>query len=729
MRTAAALLLTENKLLKIGVYDANAKINLGHFDVFNNNRSFPKPANLLINGDEATPYRPGGDIYFPSETIVALPGLFYISKIVISETGSGANLTIDSGLTIGTVTHDTTITLNTGSVQTINLSDKQAKFVKFVVTGNTAIDGPSEIKIYGRVITPEVVPAITPRPYKGLSELFGGNGDKEFRTDLYPWPGYMIREYDFPSKIQNDTGTLYAFQPCYIQEAHLDDHYQFLHERGQAALPLYFQAQPEALYRQGYDAANVTWTNEYNEIQYGADINNPLSWANTGNWCYQQAARYGGTVVPNANILVDTTFKGNIKRSGLGYIQYFECGNEYDRWWQDKERSLKASEAAVKLSVAYDGHCGTIPLCGYKAADPTCKVVMGALADFNLDYIKYIYYWSLENRADGKVPFDAVNVHSYLTKFGGQYQANDKAIHPEAYTRPGYLAHGVYEYLQEFTDWITRYLPGVEIWWTETGTDSNPNSTVGVPLPTQAEAALQARPLNSYEKQAAWSMRLLFESMRGQFIDKILIYSIFNYSWCDELIEHYSDVNANYRNDNWIAGGYGDDTQFNTSGDLVAGQYCWLRSDSSPKTIDGTLIGTSITFTFPSQTERPYYSWNNGDVVDAKMIGNYQAQSNRITGIVTASTDTSLTLYITGISGSGTISTWRIETPFPKKPGWFAKDNSVRVLGSTLKFLRNDSTNEYRHIVWSNGSKEVHTLWSPTDAGIQINRTVSYRSK
>ena len=147
------------------------------------------------------------------------------------------------------------------------------------------------------------------------------------------------------------------------------------------------------------------------------------------------------------------------RHSGLGTIRYLENWNEPDRWWGPAETRFSAEELAAMGSADRDGHEGKMGnTFGVKNADPDMKLVLGGLAEADLNYIDDIRQWCLLNRTDKKFVYDVINVHRYTP-----------GISPEQ----GMLR----ETMQAIVDYRNQYLPDVEIWITEFGWDSGINET------------------------------------------------------------------------------------------------------------------------------------------------------------------------------------------------------------------------------------------------------------
>lgn len=230
---------------------------------------------------------------------------------------------------------------------------------------------------------------------------------------------------------------------------------------------------------------------DWKPISAGDNPELPSSYKEHARYMYQFAARYGSTKVPTQNLMLKP---GNSKTSGMGLIKYVENGNEPDKWWRGREGYFTAFELAAMCSADYDGHLGSLGAgYGAKTADPNIKFVMAGLAEMSLEYIQAMKLWS-DTYRNGSFPADVINLHHYSNVSGGQEANLKEAISPEDDSLKYKLAKIV-----EYRD---RYLPGKEIWLSEFGYDTNPNSPQGV------------KPIGNndvFEVQAQWLVRSYLE--------------------------------------------------------------------------------------------------------------------------------------------------------------------------------------------------------------------------
>ena len=197
---------------------------------------------------------------------------------------------------------------------------------------------------------------------------------------------------------------------------------------------------------------------------------------------YQYAARYGSSKMGYLYENVRTHSDGG-SEIGLNYIKWLEYGNEPNG---EDQRGATPYQLAALTSAAYDGHMRTLLadvynpndytyFLGAKNADPDIKVAMAGLAGIGNNYITSMCYWMRANRSDihgtwtsknDAIAMDAFNVHTY---FGEYYVLNGQGVHvgvcPEEY--------GLVEAMSRLIEFRNKYYPGVEVWLTEFGWDTN----------------------------------------------------------------------------------------------------------------------------------------------------------------------------------------------------------------------------------------------------------------
>ena len=226
----------------------------------------------------------------------------------------------------------------------------------------------------------------------------------------------------------------------------------------------------------------ASWLNATNNFPFnnkpvdepGLNTLDPNSYHKKSHHLYQFVARYGSAKVDAAKL---TLAPGQPALSGLGLIKYIEDWNEQDKSWEGKDAEFSPEEYAAMASADYDGHCNTMTggngTFGAKNADPNIKYVMGGLVDLNLDYIKRMKIWFEANRKDKKFATDVINFHVYAWKDGNSWQGGGPALSPEA--------AAFKERVAAITTYRDKNMPEVEVWISEFGWDTNPQSPLCAP--------------------------------------------------------------------------------------------------------------------------------------------------------------------------------------------------------------------------------------------------------
>ena len=141
-------------------------------------------------------------------------------------------------------------------------------------------------------------------------------------------------------------------------------------------------------------------------------------------------------------------------------------------------------------SADYDGDLHQMGrMVGVKNADPKAKLVMGGTAGLSLGFIKAMKAWADAKRGGG-FPADVLNVHHYSNDGGEQESLGAVGISPEA--------DHLRERVQALTEYRDRFLPGLELWVTEFGYDTNPKSPQRSPV---------IGPNSQEEVQGQWLVR------------------------------------------------------------------------------------------------------------------------------------------------------------------------------------------------------------------------------
>ena len=197
---------------------------------------------------------------------------------------------------------------------------------------------------------------------------------------------------------------------------------------------------------------------------------------------YQYAARYGSSKMAYLYDNVRAHSDGG-SEIGLNYIKWLEFGNEPNG---EDQRGTTPYQLAALTSASYDGHMRTVLadvynpddfsyFLGAKNADPDIKVAMAGLAGIGDNYIAAMCYWMRANRSDIRgtwtskndaIAMDAFNVHTYFGKIS-YLNGQDICVGvcPEEF--------GLVDAMSALVEFRDKYYPGVEIWLTEFGWDTN----------------------------------------------------------------------------------------------------------------------------------------------------------------------------------------------------------------------------------------------------------------
>jgi len=321
---------------------------------------------------------------------------------------------------------------------------------------------------------------------KTLRQIFGVNAFVDDPLTIISPVASSIREYhnwDW-DEANGDLNYMalqrkeFAWSPSYVAVWDFDKYYRDAKEMGISVFPC---LQGTAIPYRGEEDFNVK------PIYREYEAYKPQAYQDYAEYVFQFAARYGNTSV-DASLLV---LRADQKRlSGLNLISGVEVWNEPDKWWQGRKGYFHPFEYAAFLSAAYDGHEGRMgPKVGLKKADPKLPMIMGGLAETNLDYLLALKHWSDYNRK-GEFPAQVLNFHHYSNNAGGQNGNATAALSPER--------DSLKEKLEKLVLFRDRNFPPQEVWLSEFGYDSNPKSSQGAPA---------IGPWNANEVQAIWLLR------------------------------------------------------------------------------------------------------------------------------------------------------------------------------------------------------------------------------
>lgn len=226
--------------------------------------------------------------------------------------------------------------------------------------------------------------------------------------------------------------------------------------------------------------------------QRSASTTDPNSYLARSHYLFQFAARYGSQWVDPSLL---TLHPDQPKHSGLNLIRYVEDWNEQDRDWEGPNAQFSPEEYAAMLSADYDGHGRQLgednrDTYGIKNADPNIKVVMGGLANVDINYIEKMRTWFYTHRKDQKFAADVINVHIYAWKNGHNHEGGGPALSPEEARFK--------EKLQVLTEYRDKYLRNLEVWVSEFGWDTHERSVLSPPVIGR---------FDRQEVQAQWLLR------------------------------------------------------------------------------------------------------------------------------------------------------------------------------------------------------------------------------
>lgn len=448
------------------------------------------------NGKTGTPegnfFGSYNKMYYPIQVVIDLGALHSISEIFVFNTHDIDSLFFFTG-SPKNWTKNGAIYLDGYNIWESTSIGKSSRYLMIEFPSSKA--NISEIVLYGKAL--ETIPSTPKRTYHKpplFEDFLGINANHNHPLVKLSCAG-TVREYhnwqwdegnDDPS-YQGYPNNKFGWNPSWVSESSSGWNFDKTYSNFQLAqldvTPCLQQTPPYLQTEKG--------KKDWKPIAKDDNPELPSSYRAHARYMYQFAARYGSTKVPAKNLLLRSD---NPKSSGLGLITYLENGNEPDKWWQGREGYFTPFELAAMCSAGYDGHKRSLGAgYGAKSADPNIKFVMAGLANMSLEYIRAMALWSNVYR-DGSFPADVINFHHYSNVSGGQDANLKTAISPEDDSLKYKLAKIV-----EFRD---RYLPGKEIWLSEFGYDTNPNSPQGVKAIGDNDV---------YEIQAQWLVRSYLE--------------------------------------------------------------------------------------------------------------------------------------------------------------------------------------------------------------------------
>lgn len=411
--------------------------------------------------------------HYPITAIIDLGTDYNITGICTYEPSGIGTYSVSHGVPFGTWTQLYTESVSGGSWKS-HTTNFTARYVK--VTINTSGVFLGEIVLYGSQIGPTPTPVTpTQHPYALMEHVIGANSFVDDRLHLQKALG-NLREYHNWLWNEGDYDLTYAgypnneceFSPSANGNWYWDDFYQ---SRKNAGIEVYPCVQNTAFYM----CDTCTTLNEhravdkYKPLQVTDDPEVPSSYVEHADFLYQFAARYGSQTVSNSNLKLASN---QVYHSGLNTVEYIENWNEQDKSWEEVHGYFSPYQYIAMTSADYDGHLGSMGnTVGVKNADPNMKLVMGGIYKLNLEYVRAMKFWCDFNRG-GSFPMEAINVHHYCTDAGQQGGGATTGISPED--------DNLKDKLKVWVDYRDKYLPGVEVWLSEFGYDSDPRSDHGV---------------------------------------------------------------------------------------------------------------------------------------------------------------------------------------------------------------------------------------------------------
>lgn len=177
--------------------------------------------------------------------------------------------------------------------------------------------------------------------------------------------------------------------------------------------------------------------------RHGANTNDPASYAEHAEMCFQVAARYGGTAVSLDKIKIRA---GQTKKTGLGTVKRIQPYNEtYEHWeggqrtytdpWGNTEQRAEGDwspeEEAAMMKAVYDRirHQENLDI----------KVVWPGMVKFDRDQLARTKRW-IDEFNNGELPADEFQIHIYWNRTYSQHESYKQAIdfsggatHPESW--------------------------------------------------------------------------------------------------------------------------------------------------------------------------------------------------------------------------------------------------------------------------------------------------------
>lgn len=440
------------------------------------------------------------EVYYPAMIVLDLGRLYNLSSLWLFDVNDSDSLFVYTGNPGGWQLKGSLLlnTFNSWRVVTLNTP---SRFLMFRLRSpSTRV---AEIVLYGSPAgTAPAPPAPQPMARPLMRDFMGVNGFVDDPLNKIACVG-NLREYhnwgwDEGNHDTTYTGfpsNQYAWNPSWVSGPgwgfYFDDFYGSLRQNNIAVMP---DLQGTAPYITGFNDS----LEQHKPLSPGENALAPASYAEHADYTFQFAARYGQKTVSPSLLKLRPDQQ---PLSGLSLIRYLENWNEPDKWWFGRGGYFRADEFAALCSADYDGHNKTLGSnAGMKNADPSIRMVMGGLASLNLEYIRCMKLWSDYNRQGG-FPADVLNFHHYS-------ENGSHGISPEE--------DSLKQKLEAIVSYRNTWLPGKEIWLSEFGYDTHPDSP-------QAAVAIDTNDI--YEVQAQWIMRSYLAAAAAG-IDKAFVFML-----------------------------------------------------------------------------------------------------------------------------------------------------------------------------------------------------------
>lgn len=434
--------------------------------------------------------------YLPSNAAIDLGRDYVVTSIYVYDYTGIGTVTFSYGKPFNWTK---LFTMNTDKYRVWQKHDTNSIVTRYLQVSRADTSAINEIVIYGYPAGPAPTPSPTPDAVSRnitVDKAVGINAFIDDPLDKIRVAGFVREYHNWAWDEADQSSSSYPgypnnqnkWNPSYAGGGYwfFDNYYTGLYNSGIVISPC---IQRSVMWLTGYDQNKLN----NKPVLAGENPEDPFSYAEHADHMYQYAARYASVAVNDANLKLAPD---QPRKSGLNLIKYFENWNEPDMWWGSREDYFNPYELAAMTSADYDGHNLKMgSTLGVKNADPDAKLVMGGLAGIRIDYLKAMKFWFDFNRDDGKFASDVINIHHYSTN-------GTKGISPEE--------DKLKDKLKELVDYRNKHLPGKELWLTEFGWDTNPNTTQSAP---------------SLEVQGQWIVRGYLASFAAG-IDRVAMYML-----------------------------------------------------------------------------------------------------------------------------------------------------------------------------------------------------------